>query len=246
MTSISSSSSTHAFDNRVAANLHNVRARLEHAARHAGRDPRDIRLIAVSKTLPAGAVAAAVHAGQLEFGENTIQDALRKIPALAEYKLTWHFIGHLQMNKVKFVPGHFAWVHSLDRLVLAQKLSQACEHAGTVVNALVQVNVTGDAHKHGVDPDGTYALVEQILETPLPGLRLHGLMTLGPFQASDDVLHECFAKLRVLRERCAERFGRERFTELSMGMTNDFSIAIAEGATLVRIGTAIFGPRPKT
>lgn len=214
------------------------------AADRAGRNPGDVRLIAVSKTMPVAAVEAALRAGQLEFGENTVQDARGKIPQLEGRGITWHFIGHLQTNKAKFIPGHFSWVHSIDRLALAQKLSRYAERDGTQINALAQVNVTGDPNKHGVAPAMVFALVEQILAANLSGIALRGLMTLGPYAANDAVLHICFAKLRELREGCVERLGLADFTELSMGMTDDYAIAIAEGATLVRIGTAIFGPRP--
>ncbi len=227
----------------IAHNLHAVRQNIHDAARRAGRDPHDIRLIAVSKTVPRAAVEAAIDAGQLDFGENTIQDALSKIPCLRERAITWHFIGHLQSNKVKFVPANFTWVHSLDRLPLAEKLSAHAERHGVRLSTLIQVNVSGDPKKHGVASRATYELVEQILAANLKGITLCGLMTLGPYHADEKTLHDCFARLRMLRDDCIDRFGLTRFTELSMGMTDDYPVAIAEGATMVRIGTAIFGPR---
>lgn len=228
----------------VARNLRTVRHSIEEAAQRVGRDPRDIRLIAVSKTMSREAIEAALDAGHNEFGENTIQDALTKIPYLQDRRPTWHFVGHLQSNKAKFIPGNFAWVHSIDRLSLAQKLSSLCEHAGARLNVLIQVNVTSDPNKHGVAPASAYELVEQILAADLSAISLRGLMTMGPYPAGECALRNCFAHLRALRDKCIERFGLTAFSELSMGMTDDFWIAIAEGATMVRIGAAIFGPRP--
>ncbi len=227
----------------IADNLRKVRAALAAAARRAQRDPAAIRLLAVSKTMPPAAVEAAVRAGQTEFGENTMQDALTKIPLFQGRGLSWHFIGHLQSNKAKFIPGHFSWVHSIDSLALARKLSQACEHHGAQVNALLQVNVSGEVSKYGVAPTELSALIEELLAAELPAIAWRGLMTLGRFNASDDELRSCFAQLRTLRDDCVTRFGLKDFSELSMGMTQDFALAIAEGATIVRIGTAIFGPR---
>lgn len=230
---------------RIRQNLEAIRARIEAAARAAGRDPAQIRLIAVSKNQPAEAVAAAAATGQLDFGENIVQEALPKIDELAHHGLNWHFIGTLQTNKAKFVPGRFSCLHSLDRLALAHRLAHACAHATAGIDVLLQVNVTGEQSKHGVPAADLYALVEQILDARFEALRLRGLMTLAPLAAPEVALHECFARLRALREGCARRFGLPVFSELSMGMSADFETAIAEGATLVRIGTAIFGPRPR-
>lgn len=229
---------------RIRENLQTVRVAIEAAARRAGRDARAIRLVAVSKTQSPEAVAAAAEAGQTDFGENIVQEALPKIEQLSPYRLNWHFIGSLQTNKAKFIPGHFVCLHSLDRLPLAQKLADACTRAGTGIDALLQVNVSREPTKHGVSPEDLYALVEQILVARFASVRLRGLMTIAPYEAREAVLRECFARLRSLRDGCTERFGLADFTELSMGMSADFEAAIAEGATLVRIGTAIFGPRP--
>ena len=228
----------------ITHNLHAVKQTIRDSALRAGRNPDDIRLIAVSKTVPPQAVEAAIAAGQTEFGENTVQDALTKIPIFQDRGLTWHFIGYLQTNKVKFIPARFAWLHSLDRLPLALKLSASADRHGVEINCLVQVNVTGDPNKHGIAQDSVYELIERILEAELKGIRLRGLMTLGPYRADDSALRACFARLRALRDECSARFKLNDFTELSMGMTDDFSIAISEGATMIRIGTAIFGPRP--
>ncbi len=227
----------------IAHNLRVVRRAINDAAVHAGRNPLDVRLIAVSKTVPRGTVEAAVRAGQTDFGENTVQEALSKFPSLHDLGLTGHFIGYLQTNKAKFIPGHFSWVHSIDRLPLAQKLSRACEGTDARLDTLVQVNVTRDPNKRGVAPESTFELIEQLMAANLTHISLRGLMTLGPYHGDERILHDCFARLRALREECAQRFALPEFTELSMGMTDDFPIAIAEGATMVRIGTAIFGER---
>lgn len=225
----------------VASNLERVRAALELAAQRAGRRPEDVRLIAVSKTQPPEAVAAAVAAGQRLFGENTAQDALRKIPHFAGQGLEWHFIGHLQSNKVKFIPGNFNWLHSLDSLALAQRLARVAPQ--TAVQLLIEVNITRDPAKHGVLPEALPALLEQLLKQGPPGLSLRGLMAIGPLRASEIELRTAFAAVRKLGEECAACFSLPAFTELSMGMSSDFTEAILEGATLVRVGSAIFGER---
>lgn len=228
---------------RIATNLRRVHETIADAARQAGRDPAAIRLIAVSKTMPPAVIEAAWRAGQTEFGENTVQDALSKIPAFQDRNLTWHFIGHLQSNKAKFIPDHFSWVHSIDSLALARKLSQACQRKGMCVNALVQINISREASKHGVSPERLYRVMDELLSAALSGIALRGLMTLGRFDADDEELRHGFAQLRDLRDGCQQRFGLSDFSELSMGMTQDYPVAVAEGATMVRIGTAIFGER---
>ncbi len=233
----------HALQHTIADNLARVRDSIADAAHRAGRRPDAVRLIAVSKTQPAEAVAAAVAAGQHVFGENTVQDALTKIPHFAGQDLEWHFIGHLQSNKVKNIPGNFAWVHSLDSLKLAGRLSRIAEEKQVVIQTLIEVNITRDPAKHGVDPDALPALLDELLREPLPGIALHGLMAIGPQDARENELRRAFASLQQLCETCRERFALPAFRELSMGMSNDFVEAIQEGATLVRIGSAIFGER---
>ncbi len=225
----------------VAANLARVRAEIAAAARAAGRKPEDVRLIAVSKTHPPEAVAAAIAAGQTDFGENTVQEALTKIPIYTS--VTWHMIGHLQSNKAKFVPGHFAWVHSIDSLKLAQRLSRLAQEKNVVLDALFEVNVTRDPAKHGLAPEELAPVLDALLKEGHPGLRLRGLMTIGPYPAPEADSRACFARLRELRDESQRRFGLQDFTELSMGMSGDYAAAIREGSTMVRIGTAIFGER---
>jgi hypothetical protein len=227
----------------VAANLARLRADLALAAERAGRRADELSLIAVSKTQPPEAVAAAVAAGQRVFGENTVQDALTKIPRFAGQGLEWHFIGHLQSNKARHIPGHFAWLHSLDSLKLAQRVAGFAREQGVTVNALIEVNLTRDPARHGVLPEALAPLLDALLKAELDGLALRGLMTIGPHPATGPERRVVFAGLRGLRDECARRFALPGFTELSMGMSGDYIEAVLEGATLVRLGTAIFGER---
>jgi hypothetical protein len=227
----------------IAANLARVRETITATAIRAGRDPAAVKLIAVSKTHPTAELAAAVAAGQLVFGENTVQEALPKIDALRDRGLEWHFIGHLQSNKAKFIPNNFHWVHSLASLKLANRLSQAAPTHRYQLQALIEVNITGDLSKHGVSPDDLFALVEQITAAQPTGIAVRGLMTIGPYPADEHQSRTAFAALRALRDACQSRFGFTDFTELSMGMSNDYIPAILEGATMVRVGSAIFGDR---
>lgn len=227
----------------IARDLARVREAIDAAAAKAGRAPREVRLVAVSKNHPIEAIAAAVAVGQRLFGENTTQEALPKIAALAGQGIEWHYIGHLQSNKAKLVPGHFHWLHSLDSLKLAQRLSRFASEQQATLDTLIEVNVTRDPAKHGVAPEAVAPLLESIVKESLPALRLRGLMAIGPYPADELTLRESFAAVRRLRDECVARFGLRDFTELSMGMSGDFAEAIAEGSTLVRIGTAIFGER---
>ena len=227
----------------ISENLRQLRATIAQAAERAGRRAADVQLVAVSKTQPLAAIAAAVAAGQRLFGENAVQEALTKIPAFPEQGLEWHFIGHLQSNKAKFVPGNFAWLHSLDSLKLADRLSRLAQDNQATINALLEVNVTRDPNKHGIAPEQLAPLLEQLLKANLAGIRLRGLMALGPYPATPDELRTSFAALRRLRDDSARRFALPGFTELSMGMSGDFIEAIQEGATFVRLGTAVFGDR---
>jgi len=227
----------------IAANLERLRAALADTAQRVGRRPEEVKLIAVSKTQPAAAVAAAVAAGQRLFGENTVQKALTKIPQFAGQGLEWHFIGHVQSNKARFIPGNFAWVHSLDSVSLAQRLARLTQEQKTTVNALIEVNITRDPAKHGVAPQDLGPLLEQLLKLNLAGIQLRGLMAIGPHPATESERRASFAAVRTLRDDCAQRFALPGFTELSMGMSDDFIEAIQEGSTLVRVGTALFGQR---
>jgi pyridoxal phosphate enzyme (YggS family) len=227
----------------IADNLARAHETIARAAHAAGRRPEDVRLIAASKMQPLDAVRAAIAAGQRDFGESTIQDALGKIDPLRDAAVTWHFIGHLQSNKTRFVPGNFSWVHSLDSIKLATRLSRDAQARGACVQALIEVNIARDPARHGVLSEGLLPMIEGILQQELPGIELRGLMSLAPYPATPGQTRAAFAATRALRDTCCERFALPRFTELSMGMSGDFVEAIAEGATMVRIGSAIFGER---
>jgi hypothetical protein len=226
-----------------------VRERVVAAAHRAGRLPEDVRLIAVSKSHPAATVAAAFQCGQRVFGESRVQEALEKQRALRASHpplvaaIEWHLIGHLQSNKARFVPETFQWVHTLDSVPLARRIGDAAQAAGVTINALIQVNVAGDPQKHGVTSEELYPLVESLLDANIAGLSLRGLMTIGRLDAGPSDTQQAFADLRALRDDVGRKFGLPEFSELSMGMTGDFEAAIAEGATMVRIGSAIFGER---
>jgi len=230
-------------DNTIAGNLARVHAAMADAAARAARPVEEIRLVAISKKQPVTAVAAAVAAGQRVFGENTVQEALPKVAAFTGQELEWHFIGHLQSNKARHIPGHFSWLHSLDSVKLAERVSRQATESDTSVNALIEVNVTDLPARQGVAPQAVESLLETLLNQPLPGLHLRGLMTMAPYPATPDEVRRDFARVRSLQERCRAQFHLPEFDQLSMGMSGDFVEAILEGSTLVRIGTAIFGKR---
>ncbi|MFO1362818.1 MAG: YggS family pyridoxal phosphate-dependent enzyme [Burkholderiales bacterium] len=221
--------------------LQAVKSRIERAAQAAGRDPRDIVLVAVSKTFPPAAVRAAHAAGQRDFGENHAQEAAAKFDALADLALAWHFIGPLQSNKTRLVAERCAWVHSIDRLKIAERLSAQRPAALPPLQACVQVNVSGEASKSGVPPDEAAGLARAV--AALPRLRLRGLMAIP--EPTDDVAlqRRRFESLRALKERLVAA-GLPLDT-LSMGMSDDLEAAVAAGATMVRVGSAIFGARPR-
>ena len=224
-------------------NLERLHAQISQAAQRAGRREQEIKLIAVSKHQAASAIAAAVAAGQRTFGENTSQEALTKIPQFAGQGLEWHFIGHLQSNKAKLIPGNFACMHSLDGVQLAQRLARIADERRTTLDIFLEVNITRDPAKHGVLAEQVAPLLDKLLKENLANLKLRGLMTIGPHPATETERRTAFAALRQLRDHCRQQYSLPYFTELSMGMSGDFAEAIAEGSTLLRIGTAIFGDR---
>jgi pyridoxal phosphate enzyme (YggS family) len=227
----------------IASSLFRVKQSIADAARACTRSSDAIRLIAVSKGHPKEAIAAAIVAGQKDFGESTTRDALPKISQLANPSIDWHFIGHLQTNKARFIPGNFSWLHSLDSLDLARKLSRRAGEQSATINILIEVNVSRDPEKHGLTPEALPGFMGKLLKENLTALPLRGLMTIGPHDAPEKDIRACFAGLRRLRDDCRQRFGLKNFTELSMGMSGDYVEAIQEGATMVRVGTAIFGER---
>jgi pyridoxal phosphate enzyme (YggS family) len=223
----------------VTENLRKIRDLLAETAIEAGRRPEDVHLLAVSKKQPLDKIVAAADAGQRDFGENIAQEGIDKITKLAEKALSWHFIGHLQSNKTRAVAEHFDWVHSVDKLKTARRLSEQRPASLGDLNVCIQVNIDQEASKSGVSPDDLGELARAI--SVLPRLRLRGLMCLPAIRESLDEQRLPFARTRELAESLAHD-GLAMDT-LSMGMSDDFRAAIMEGATIVRIGTAVFGPR---
>jgi pyridoxal phosphate enzyme (YggS family) len=224
------------------ARLAGVRERIARAADRAGRDPSSVRLVAVSKTFDAEHVRAAADAGQIDFGENKVQEALEKIGAVADLSLRWHLIGHLQSNKAKKAGASFDTIHSVDGAELGTRLEQAALEANRRLEILVQVDLAGDPTKHGAPEHELLPVFEA--GRAWRACRLAGLMILPPAVDDADQVRPYFRALKSVRDRLLER-GVAPFmlTELSMGMSHDFDIAVEEGATLVRVGTAIFGGR---
>ncbi len=223
----------------IAAALQAVHARIAAACAEAGRDPATVQLLAVSKTHPADAIRAAFAAGQRAFGESYVQEALAKQAALADLEIEWHYIGPLQRNKTRAVAEHFAWVHGIDRLDLAERLSRQRPESLPPLQVCVQVNVGGETSKRGVPPDAAVALARQV--AGLPRLKLRGFMTIPPPSDAPATQRGYFRVLAALLHQ-ARAEGLDVDT-LSMGMSQDLESAIAEGATIIRVGTAIFGAR---
>ena len=222
-------------------NLQAVIARIAAACQASGRAPSAVRLVAVSKTFPEQAVRAAAGAGQRDFGENHVQEAMAKMQALADLPLTWHFIGPIQSNKTRPIAQAFQWVHSIDREKVANRLSEARPAHLPPLKVCIQVNVSGESSKSGVAPGALPALAKRV--SALPGLELRGLMAIPEPTPDAQLQQRRFRMLRELKDELA-RAGIALDT-LSMGMSADLEAAIAEGATMVRVGTAIFGERPQ-
>ena len=225
----------------IAANLEEIRRRMAEAARRSGRDPASIRLVAVSKTYPAEAVAAAATTGQRVFGESRVQESRDKIPACPS-GLEWHFIGHLQKNKVRQALPLFPFFHSIDSTALAEAIDRIAGEAGAEAQGLLEVNVSGEETKHGFTPEELRAQFPAL--SKLPHLRIRGLMTMAPYNENPEEARPVFRALRELRDELQSTY-QHPLPELSMGMSGDFEPAIEEGATLVRVGSSIFGARPR-
>ena len=226
----------------IASNLADIRARISSAARSAGRDPSSVRLIAVSKTFPLDAVREAYDAGQREFGENRVQEGLQKIERSADLSIRWHLLGHLQTNKARKAASAFAMIQSVDGVEVLQKLDRGAEETGSAPELLIQVDLAGEATKFGVPP----AEVPRLLEAAAAcrAARVVGLMTLPPLPETPEDARRWFRQLCELRDGwLASGVPPALLRELSMGMSGDFDVAIQEGATMVRVGTAIFGER---
>lgn len=239
----------------IANNLKEVEERIAEAALRAQREPDAVTLVAVTKTFPATVIRDAYEAGARHFGENRVREGVGKIntlqPYLTDPKPTWHMIGHIQSRKAKLVVRHYDYVHSVDRLKIAHRLSRYAAEEGRQIPVLLECNISGEGTKYGFDLHGWeqdeekrdlfFEAVEQILG--LSGLSVEGLMTMPPFLDDPEDVRPFFISLRALRDALRERFSESNWAHLSMGMTNDFEVAVEEGSTFVRVGRGIFGPR---
>ena len=222
--------------------LSNVKERIKKAAIDCGRDPDTVRLVAVSKTIPEDAVREAIKAGADILGENYIQEAKDKINALSSYPVSWHFIGHLQSNKAKYAVKLFDMIHTVDSLKLAHELNKQAKKINKIQKILIQVNISMESTKSGVHEEDAQKLIKEI--SLFENISIKGLMTMPPFFNNPEKVRPYFSDLRNLRDKIRnEAIKNVNMRELSMGMTDDFEVAIKQGATLVRIGTAIFGER---
>jgi pyridoxal phosphate enzyme (YggS family) len=225
----------------LAENLDRVRQRIRDACALAGRDPNSVTLLVVSKSHPPETVQAAAALGQTLFGENRVQEAKAKIPQCPG-KLRWHMIGHLQTNKCRDAVALFAMIQSVDSLRLAQEINRCAEKTTKTLPVLLEVNVAAEASKFGYPPEALLSELEQL--NALPRIEVHGLMTVAPWSQDAERVRPVFRRLRELKEQCEQKLGAP-LPHLSMGMSGDFEVAIEEGATLVRIGSALLGERPK-
>ena len=225
----------------IAENLERVREQIAQAAAKAGRSADELELVAISKTHDAAKVREAIEAGQTLFGESRVQEARVKIPELPS-NLRWHFVGHLQKNKIRHALPLFELTHSVDSLALAEDINRIAEEDGLHPRVLLEVNVAGEGSKFGFQPDRLRAEMESLLA--LPRLSILGLMTIPPIAEEAEASRKYFVQLRELRARLQTEFHVD-LAQMSMGMTQDFAVAVEEGATLVRVGTAIFGERSK-
>jgi PLP dependent protein len=226
----------------VAENIRHIVDDVEAACIRLGRSADSVRLIAVGKTFPPEMIREAVDAGIADIGENYVQEAVGKRLALEDAGIRWHFIGHLQTNKVKYIADWVSLIHSVDNLRCAEEIQKHAARLGRRIDVLVEVNTSEEATKFGVKPDDAAAFVHSL--AALPDVNVQGLMTIGPFTDAAEESRASFRRLKRLFDEINET-KQEPLTELSMGMTHDYAIAIEEGATMIRIGTAIFGPRAK-
>lgn len=225
----------------IRENMDQVKENIALACAKAGRDPREVTLITVSKTKPVELLQEAYDAGSRDFGENKVQEMTDKIPQLPD-DIRWHMIGHLQRNKVKYIVDKAALIHSVDSLRLAEEISKEAQKHRIVVDILVEVNVAEEESKFGADTSEVFALVEEIAE--LPGIHICGLMTIAPYVADAELNRPIFRKLKELSvDIAAKNIDNVCMNILSMGMTGDYQVAVEEGATYVRVGTGIFGER---
>jgi len=226
----------------IKSNLAQVRERIEMATQRAGRDPGSVRLVAISKGHPVDAIRLAYAAGVTEFGENRAREGRNKVEELRTLAISWHFVGHLQSNKVKYVLGTYQLLHSLDRMSLATEIDKRARRASIVQPCLVQVNVSGEESKFGLPPGEVGSFLDRV--SKLGGVKVEGLMMIAPLVDDPEEARPFFRRLRELAEELRPRLPPTvSLSDLSMGMTNDYEVAVEEGATIVRIGRAIFGER---
>ncbi|MDI7258788.1 MAG: YggS family pyridoxal phosphate-dependent enzyme [Thermodesulfobacteriota bacterium] len=222
----------------IKENLLRVIERIEKAARKVGRDPGEIKLVAVSKTVETPRVREAIEAGALILGENYVQEAQKKIEEIGR-SVSWHFVGHLQSNKARYAVRLFDMIHSLDSIELSEELNRRAEKEGRIIKVMIEVNLSGETTKFGTEEEKAFVLARKVLN--LSHLSLEGLMTMPPYFDDPELSRPYYVRLRQMKEKMAGE--GIPLKELSMGMSNDFEVAIEEGATYVRVGTAIFGPR---
>jgi PLP dependent protein len=228
----------------IAATIEQIRDRVAKRCAAAGRDPSDVTLVAVTKTFPPERVQDAVRSGVLDIGENYVQEVLLKRAALHDDRIRWHFIGHLQSNKVRQIIDWVTLIHAVDSISLAREIDTRAARAQRTVDVLLEVNTTGESSKFGLRPAETVGFVKQL--AACRNLRIAGLMTIGPFLPDPEESRPMFRTLRLLRDELSALSQENvRATHLSMGMSGDFEVAIDEGATLIRLGTALFGSRTK-
>ena len=226
----------------IAENLLRINQQVRGACSRAGRDAAGVSIIGVTKTVPVNRIREGIEAGVRILGENYVQEAAQKVQALSDLEVSWHFIGHLQSNKVKVALESFAWIHTLDRENLARELNRVAQKLGKTIPVLVQVNTGDEESKSGLAPEDVSAFFD--LASSLDGLEIRGLMALPPYYDDPEEVRPHFRTLRELLERLRDRAAApEVLSELSMGMSHDFEVAIEEGATMIRIGTALFGTR---
>jgi pyridoxal phosphate enzyme (YggS family) len=228
----------------ISENLETIRMRIDRACKRAGRDPRSVMLVAVTKTFPATVVSDVVRAGVHDIGENYVQELLGKRAALSDEAIRWHFIGHLQTNKVRYIAEWITLIHAVDSVSLAAEVDRRAERAGRAIECLIEVNTTGESSKFGIASEHVVEFVKSL--EGYASIRLAGLMTVGPFLPDPEGSRPMFRRLRQLRD-ASRTLGQANVTmeHLSMGMTGDFEVAIEEGATIIRLGTALFGPRAR-
>jgi pyridoxal phosphate enzyme (YggS family) len=229
---------------KILDNIKNVRERIKKACERSGRDENEIKIVAVSKTFPPDFIKFAYEGGIRDFGENYVQEALKKINDLKELKITWHFIGHLQKNKAKLIPGNFDYLHSLDSIELLKELEKRCSAAQKEIKALVQINIGKEQTKSGIMPENVFEFFEKALEFESKHVKICGLMVIPPPPKDKEDSRKYFRELMKIKEECARKgIPENMLAEISAGMSDDFEIAIEEGATIVRLGRAIFFER---